>query len=299
MGSLRIDKAPEYATPRKNYAAASLWPAQRRGSNFLLMAVLLVGSVLFLYPFVWMISTSVKDNIEVYSAPLALIPQKWRFDNYITAFTLVPFGRFYLNTIIMTLGRVVGQLFLASMAAYAFARIAFPGRNALFVLVLAVMMMPSMVTMIPRFILIMNLGWLDTFYGLIIPGIADAFGVFLLRQFFLTLPQELLDAAQIDGCNPLQSFVRIALPLSRPVLAAYGFLVILWTWNDFLWPLVVVTSTEMHTLSVGIQLFQNQYSKNVAVMMAAASISILPMMALFVLTQRFIVEGIAKSGLKL
>jgi len=258
-----------------------------------------MGSVFFLYPFVWMVSTSVKENIEVYSAPLALIPHTWRFDNYVTAFTLVPFGRFYLNTIIMTVGRVVGQLFLASMAAYAFARIAFPGRNWLFVLVLTVMMVPSMVTVIPRFILIMNLGWLDTFYGLIIPGIADAFGVFLLRQFFLTLPQELLDAAEIDGCNPLQSFIWIALPLSRPVLAAYGFLITLWTWNDFLWPLIVVTSTDMHTISVGIQLFQNQYSKDIAVMMAAASISILPMLILFVLAQRFIVEGIAKSGLKL
>jgi multiple sugar transport system permease protein len=246
-----------------------------------------------------MVSTSVKDNIEVYSAPLALLPQQWRFDNYVTAFTLVPFGRFYLNTVIMTLGRVVGQLFLASMAAYAFARIAFPGRSLLFVLVLAVMMMPSMVTMIPRFILIMNLGWLDTFYGLIIPGLADAFGVFLLRQFFLTLPQDLLDAAAMDGCNPLQIFVWIALPLSRSVLAAYGFLVTLWTWNDFLWPLIVVTSTDMHTISVGIQLFQNQYSKNIAVMMAAASISILPIMLLFLLAQRYIIEGIAKSGLKL
>jgi multiple sugar transport system permease protein len=299
MGSLRLEKAPKYAQPRNTYAAASLRAARWRGPQTALVVVLLLGSVLFLYPFVWMVSTSVKDNIEVYSAPLSLIPQQWRFDNYVTAFTLVPFGRFYLNTVIMTMGRVVGQLFLASMAAYAFARLAFPGRNVLFVLVLAVMMMPSMVTMIPRFILIMNLGWLDTFYGLIIPGLADAFGVFLLRQFFLTLPQDLLDAAAMDGCNPFQTFVRVALPLSRSVLAAYGFLVTLWTWNDFLWPLIVVTSTEMHTLSVGIQLFQNQYSKNIAVMMAAASISILPMMALFLLAQRYIIEGIAKSGLKL
>jgi multiple sugar transport system permease protein len=274
-------------------------PAGRgRMSQAILVAVLLVGSALFLYPFVWMVTTSVKDNIEVYSRPLALIPQEWHFDNYVTAFTLVPFGRFYLNSIVMTLGRVIGQLLLAAMAAYAFARIRFPGRNVLFVLVLAVMMMPSMVTMIPRFILIMNLGWLNTFYGLIIPGVADAFGIFLLRQFFMTLPQDLLDAAAIDGCNPLQSFIKIALPLSRPVLAAYGFLVTLWTWNDFLWPLIVSTNTEMFTVSVGIQLFQNQYSKNIAVMMAAASISILPMMVLFLLAQRYIIEGIAKSGLK-
>lgn len=298
MGSLRLDDAQPY--PRtQNAAAIAARPAGRgRFSQAILVAILLVGSVLFLYPFVWMVTTSVKDNIEVYSRPLALIPEQWRFDNYVTAFTLVPFGRFYANTIIMTVGRVVGQLLLAAMAAYAFARIRFPGRNALFVMVLAVMMMPSMVTMIPRFILIMNLGWLNTFYGLIIPGLADAFGVFLLRQFFMTLPQDLLDAAAMDGCNPFQSFIKIALPLSRHVLAAYGFLVTLWTWNDFLWPLIVSTSTEMFTVSVGIQLFQNQYSKNIAVMMAAASISILPMMVLFLFAQRYIIEGIAKSGLK-
>jgi multiple sugar transport system permease protein len=299
MGSLRLGQSQPGARRGQSYAATSLGRSSLSGSQLLLLGVLIIGSVLFLYPFVWMVSTSVKDNIEVYSRPLALIPAEWRFDNYVTAFTLVPFGRFYLNTIIMTLGRVFGQLFLASMAAYAFARIAFPGRNTLFVLVLAVMMMPSMVTMIPRFILIMNLGWLDTFYGLIVPGLADAFGVFLLRQYFLTLPQELTDAAAMDGCNPFQTFVKVALPLSRPILAAYGFLVVLWTWNDFLWPLVVVTSTEMHTISLGIQLFQNQYTKNVAVMMAAASISILPMMVLFLFAQRYIIEGIAKSGLKL
>lgn len=297
MGSLRIDKVKPYGV---------LNPSQVRGrshrlawSPLLLTVVLGLGSVIFLYPFLWMVSTSLKAAIEVYSAPLALLPAEWKFSNYREAFELVPFGRFYVNTIIVTLGRTVGQMALASMAAYAFARLRFPGRDLFFILILAVMMVPSMVTMIPRFILIMNLGWLDTFYGLIIPGLADAFGVFLLRQFFLTLPQDLLDAAAMDGCNPFQTFWRIALPLSRPALAAYGFLVILWTWNDFLWPLVVVTSTEMHTISLGIQLFQNQYSKNTALMMAAASIATLPMMILFLLAQRYIIQGITMSGMKL
>jgi multiple sugar transport system permease protein len=156
-----------------------------------------------------------------------------------------------------------------------------------------------MVTFIPRFILILKLGWLDTFYGLIIPGLADAFGIFLLRQFFLTLPQDYIDESVMDGCNPFQTFLKVALPLSKSALAAYGFLVILWTWNDFLWPLIVATRTNMLTISLGIQLFQNQYSQDIPAMMAAACISTLPMMIVFLFAQRYIVQGITMSGLKL
>ena len=199
----------------------------------------------------------------------------------------------------MTGGRVFGQIVLAAMAAYSFARLKFPGKDFLFVMVLGVMMVPSMVSFIPRFFMMLKLGWLDSFWGLIIPGLGDAFGVFLLRQFFLTLPQDLIDASVMDGCNPFQTFLKVALPLSRAALAAYGFLVVLWTWNDFLWPLIVVSQTKMLTISLGIQLFQNQYSQDIPAMMAAASISILPMTILFIFAQRFIIEGITMSGLKL
>jgi multiple sugar transport system permease protein len=290
MGTLRI-----------NQSAVTTAVKTRRKTDWgkiLLTAGLVVVGLLFLYPFIWMLSTSVKDNTEVFTRPLALFPEKWMFVNYKTAFTLVPFARFYLNTIIMTAGRVVGQVLLAAMAAYSFARMKFPGKDFLFLLVLAVMMVPSMVTFLPKFLLIMKVGWLDTYWGLIVPGLADAFGVFLLRQFFLTIPQDFLDAAEMDGCNPFQTFVRVALPLARSAMAAYAFLVILWTWNDFLWPLIVVNSTKMLTLSLGIQLFQSQYTTNTAVMMAAASISILPMLILFLFAQRYIIEGITMSGLK-
>lgn len=271
----------------------------RKRQNILLHLVLILVGIFFIIPFIWMASTSLKDNIEVYTRPLALIPEKLRFDNYQQAFELVPFGRFYLNTVIVTIGRVGGQLILASMAGYAFARLKFPGRNFLFVLVLTIMMVPYMVTIIPRFMILLKLDWLDTYWGLIIPGIADAFGVFLLRQFFLTFPQDLIDASVMDGCNPLQTFLRVAFPLARSTLAAYAFLVIMWSWNDFLWPLIVVSSTKMLTISLGIQLFQNQYTKNLAVMMAAATISIFPIMIVFVLAQKYIIEGITMSGLKL
>ena len=281
MGKLRINNLP------------------LRTPNLMTHLVLIIAGLLFILPFVWMISTSLKDNTEVYTRPLALIPEKLRFDNYQQAFSLVPFGRFYLNTVIVTLGRVIGQIILASMAGYAFARLKFPGRNFLFVLVLAIMMVPYMVTVIPRFMILLELKWLDTYWGLIVPGLADAFGVFLLRQFFLTFPQDLIDASVMDGCNPLQTFFWVAFPLARPTLAAYAFLVIIWSWNDFLWPLIVVSSTKMLTISLGIQLFQNQYTTNLAVMMAAATISILPILIVFIFAQRFIIEGITMSGLKL
>jgi multiple sugar transport system permease protein len=271
----------------------------RNKQNILVHLVLVLVGIIFIIPFIWMASTSLKDNIEVYTRPLAIIPEKLRFDNYQQAFELVPFGRFYINTIILTTGRVIGQVILASLAGYSFARLRFPGRNFLFVLVLGIMMVPYMVTIIPRFMILLRLNWLDTYWGLIIPGLADAFGVFLLRQFYLSFPQDLIDAAEMDGCNPLQTFMRVAFPLARPTLAAYAFLVIMWSWNDFLWPLIVVSSTKMLTISLGIQLFQNQYTKNLAVMMAAATISIFPIMVVFILAQKYIIEGITMSGLKL
>jgi|WetSurMetagenome_2_1015567.scaffolds.fasta_scaffold27320_2 multiple sugar transport system permease protein len=290
MGTLRITEIKRSTAIAKTRKID--WP------KALLVLGLSILGLLFLYPFIWMLSTSVKDNVEVFTHTLDLLPQKWKFENYITAFTLVPFARFYLNTIIMTAGRVVGQVVLAAMAAYSFARLRFPAKDTLFLLVLAVMMVPSMVTFLPKFLLIMRIGWLDTYWGLIVPGLADAFGVFLLRQFFMTIPQDFLDAAEMDGCNPLETFLLVALPLARSAMAAYAFLVVLWTWNDFLWPLIVVNSTKMLTLSLGIQLFQSQYTQNTSVMMAAASISILPMLILFLFAQRFIIEGITMSGLK-
>ena len=297
MGILRMRKAAD-----NKIGLANVKPQSARKKEdwkkILLIVVLFVGGLLFLYPFVWMISTSLKDTVEVYTRPLALIPLIFKPANYQRAFTLVPFARFYINTIIMTLGRVVGQVLLAAMAAYSFARLKFPGKNFLFVLVLGVMMVPSMVTFVPRFIMMLKIGWLDTYWGLIIPGLGDAFGVFLLRQFFMTIPQDLIDASVMDGCNPFQSFYKVALPLSRAALAAYAFLVVLWTWNDFLWPLIVVSRTDMLTISLGIQLYQNQYSQDIPAMMAAASISILPMTILFIFAQRFIIEGITMSGLK-
>jgi multiple sugar transport system permease protein len=258
---------------------------------------LLVGAVAMVLPFIWMVSTSLKDTSEVLTTTPSFLPRAWRWDNYVKVFTLVPFARFYLNTVLVTAGRVFGQLVFASMAAYAFARLRFPGRNFLFIMVLAVLMIPSQVTLVPNYILLKYLGWLDSYQGLIIPGLFSAFGTFLLRQFFLTLPKDLEDAAVLDGCNPFQVYWRIALPLARPALVAFGLIVALWSWNDFLWPLIITNSTQMQMLSVGMAYFRGQYVSSVSVMMAAATVATIPMVIAFIFVQRQLIEGITMTGL--
>lgn len=267
-------------------------------NRFFLHLVLVVGSLLSIFPFIWMITSAFKGQDDVFSSTIVLLPTQWRFDNFIAAFTAVPFGRFYLNTIIITIARVIGQLVISSMAGYSFARLRFPGREFLFWAVLAALMVPFQVTLVPDYILLSKLGWLDSFKGLIIPSLFSSFGIFLLRQFFLTVPQDLEDAAIVDGCNPVQVYWHICLPLARPILGAFGFLVALWSWNDFIWPLIVTQSTEMQTLSVGISLLQGQYVTNFGVLMAAATMTILPMIVLFIFAQRYLIEGITMSGLK-
>jgi multiple sugar transport system permease protein len=263
-----------------------------------LYVVLTVLGLLMLIPFVWMVATSLKGPQEILSATPTFWPKAWRWENYTEAFDQVPFGRFYWNTVVVTVARTVGQLLIASLAAFAFARLQFPGRGVLFVLVLAVMMMPGQVTLVPNYVLLKYLGWLDSYEGLIIPSLFSAFGVFLLRQFYMTIPQELFDSATLDGCNPLQTYWHLGLPLSRTALVAFGVLVTLWSWNDFLWPLIITNRTEMQMLSVGIAYFQGQFISNFAVMMAAATIATLPMVVVFLLAQRQLLEGITLSGLK-
>ena len=296
MGALRLDTPPAAGeAPRtktlRTRPRFSWWRA-------LLYLVLTVVGLLMFIPFAWMIATSLKGPQEILSAEPTFWPQAWRWQNYTEAFQQVPFGRFYWNTIFVTLTRTVGQLLTASLAAFAFARLRFPGRGLLFVLVLAVMMMPGQVTLVPNYVLLKYLGWLDSYEGLIIPSLFSAFGVFLLRQFYMTIPQELFDSATLDGCNPLRAWWHLALPLSRTALVAFGVLVVMWSWNDFLWPLIITNRTEMQMLSVGIAYFQGQFVSNFAVMMAAATVATLPMVLVFLLAQRQLLEGITLSGLK-
>lgn len=294
MGALRLDTQPAAADSQGRSVARRPF----HWGHALLYLTLTILGFLMVIPFVWMVATSLKGPQEILSATPTFWPKAWRWENYTEAFDQVPFGRFYWNTIFVTVARTVGQLLIASLAAFAFARLRFPGRSFLFVLVLAVMMMPGQVTLIPNYVLLKYLGWLDSYEGLIIPSLFSAFGVFLLRQFYMTIPQELFDSATLDGCNPLRTYWHIGLPLSRTALVAFGVLVTLWSWNDFLWPLIITNRTEMQMLSVGIAYFQGQFISNFAVMMAAATVATLPMVAVFLLAQRQLLEGITLSGLK-
>ncbi len=267
-------------------------------SRLALHALLLGVGILFALPFVWSLSTSLKPLADLFAVTPNLIPSEVRWENYGDVFGTVPFARFYLNTILVTAARVVGQVFLASLAAFAFARLRFPGREALFFLLLSALMIPEQVIIIPRYILLREFGWLDSYQGLIVPLLFSAFGTFLLRQFFLSIPNDYQEAATLEGANPFQIYWQIFLPLARPALAAFAFLVLQWSWNEFLWALIVTNTTEKQVLSVGIALFQGEHSTNTAVMMAAANMATIPILVLFVFFQRQLIEGITLSGLK-
>jgi multiple sugar transport system permease protein len=259
---------------------------------------LILVSFVAIFPFLWMLSTSLKSQNEVFELIPQLVPKAWRFENYADVLDFIPFTRMYLNTIVVSIARVAGEVVFAALAGYAFAQLRFPGRNILFIMVLAILMVPVQVTMVPNYVLLQNLGWLDTYQGLIVPRLFSAFGMFLFRQFFMTMPRELIDAARIDGCNPFQTFRFVALPLAKPIIAAFGFLSFLYAWNDFLWPLIVVSSMDMNVLSVGISFFQGQNIANVPLMMAASTMAIMPIVVIFAVAQRHFVEGITLTGLK-
>jgi multiple sugar transport system permease protein len=267
-------------------------------SRLFLHLVLLTVGIIFLLPFAWSISTSLKPMQDLFRVTPNLIPSEVRWQNYGDVLNTVPFLRFYANTIIVTVARVVGQVFLASLAAFAFSRLRFPGRDVLFFILLAGLMVPDQVLIIPKYALMRQWGWLDSYQGLIVPLLFSAFGTFLLRQYFLSIPADYQEAATIEGANPFQIYWQIYLPLARPALVAFAFLVIQWSWNEFLWALIITSRTEMQVLSVGIALLQGQYFSNNALLMAAANMATIPVLILFLVFQRQLVEGITLSGLK-
>lgn len=263
--------------------------------------LLTLGALTMVLPFVWMVSTSLRSPAEILAYPYEFLPREgpqWR--NYLTAFRQIPFGRFYINSSILSVAHVTGMLISSSLAGYAFARIRFVGRDPLFLIYLGSMMVPFYVRLIPTFLIMKKLGWVDTYYGLILPGLTGPFGTFLLRQFFVGIPVELEEAARIDGCNRFGIFLRIVLPLSKPALATLAIFTFLGSWNDFLWPLIVTNSITMRPLSVGLTLFVAEYHGQTAwhLLMAGATMSVIPSIIVFILNQRFFVRGIAVTGLK-
>ena len=274
--------------------------------------VLAAGALTTIMPFLWMISTSLKPEPEIFRFPPVWIPSVWKWDNYAKAMTAAPFGRYFLNTVIYAVAITATNLLFCSMAAYAFARLHFPGRNLLFVLVLGTMMIPAQVTMVPVFIMLKRWpllggtdllgvgghGLLNTYTGLVLPGAVGAFGIFLLRQFFMTLPRELEDAARIDGCSEAGIYWRIILPLSKPAMATLGIFTFTAAWNEFLWPLLIMSKDSMKTLQVGLQVFQTQYTTTWDLLMAGTVVVTLPVLIIFLFGQRYFTRGIALSGIK-
>jgi len=251
-----------------------------------------------LIPIFWMLVTSLETLNETRHFPPDLLPHTVRLRNYSDVLRQVPFARWFVNTVIVTVASVAGNLLFCSLAGYAFARIKFFGREVVFVLILATLMIPFQVVMIPTFLIVKDLGMINTLGALIVPNLAGAFGIFLLRQFFRTLPVELEEAARIDGASRLSVLFKIILPLSGPALATVAVITFLWTWNDFLWPLITIYTPNNMTLQLGLTTFQGTHQTSTNLLMAANVMSLLPVLLLFFLAQRFFIRGIATTGLK-
>lgn len=261
--------------------------------------VLVIGSISFLMPFFWMVTTSLKPAEQIYTYPVEWIPNPIQWQTYVELFQEGPFLRYILNTVLLTTVGVVFSVLGSSIAAYAFARLRFPGRDAMFMVMIATIMIPNWVTLIPSFILFGKLGWLDTYLPILLPALfATPFNTFLLRQFFLTIPRELEDAAKVDGASTLRCFLTIVLPLAKPALIMVALFAFLQFWNDFLGPLIYLSSQDKFPLSLGIMNFAGEQSQDYALMMAAATIAILPCVALFFIAQRWFMQGIVVSGVK-
>ena len=260
--------------------------------------ILAFGAITMIAPFIWMVSTSLKSLNEVFVFPPTLFGESLRWNNYLQISDRFPFSIFFLNSLKIAVLVTAGQLFTCSLGGYSFARLKFPGRDIIFLLYLATLMIPYFVIVIPIFIMMRSFGWVDTHYALIVPGLFSAFGTFLMKQFFLTIPRELEDAAKIDGCTPFGIYRRIFLPLSKPALAALGIFTFMWSWNDFLAPLIFLNTITKRTIPLGLAVMQGLYSTDWPSLMAASVLSVMPIIIVFLCAQEFFVKGITLSGLK-
>jgi multiple sugar transport system permease protein len=297
-----ITKSEAATTPLKTAPQSSVWHSRRLRRQVgagLSHALLLAGMVIMVIPFLWMLSTSFKAPGKTFVYPPQWIPDPFVWQNYPEMWTTLPFNWFFLNSVKIAALATLGQLISCSMGAFAFSVLRFRGRNTLFLVLLATLMVPRQVTLIPNFILFSKIGWVGTHLPLWVPSFwGGAFGVFLLRQFYLTIPLDLAESARIDGANLFQIFRHVYLPLSKPALATLSIFTFMWTWNDLLSPLIYVNELDKLTLTVGLSLFRNQYVGKWTLMMAGAVVSILPILLVFFFAQKYFIQGIAMSGIK-
>jgi multiple sugar transport system permease protein len=289
--------AIELSTSRPRFLQSRRW--QRRFFSIFWYAFLGGVALLVIMPYLWMISTSLKDPSEIFRYPPTWIPEAWNWKNYADAFSAAPFGRYFLNSLIIAVAVTIGQLITCSLAAFAFARMNFRGKDFMFALFLSTTMISTQVTLVPSYLVLKELKWLDTYKGLIIPFLASAFGVFMLRQHFMTIPRDLEDAAKLDGCGRLRFLISVILPLSKPVLAAQALFAFMGNWNSYLWPLIVTSSTHMRTLQIGLRYFVSQEGGTQwGMYMAAAVFVSAPIVVLYFAIQKSFVEGLVTTGLK-
>lgn len=288
MSERQVSLALPEAQPRR-----SPWPAV---GSWLAFTLLLAGALLMCAPFLWMISTSLKSGLEIFAYPPKLLSAHPQFSNFSRIFEVIPFARMMFNSLFVSLAVTALQLLVCSMAAYAFARLRFKGRDFLFLLYLSALMVPSQVTLIPNFILVRSIGWIDSYAALILPFAFSSFGTFLLRQAFLTIPREVEEAARIDGASYWALYWRIALPLALPSLGALGIFTFVAQWNNFLWPLITTTKPQMLTLTVGLSSLRGQYNTDWALLMAGSVLAIIPIFVVFAVGNRAFIRGITSGG---
>lgn len=269
-----------------------------RTKKIVVHLVLLLGIGVTILPFLWMVLTSFKTKGEAMAIPPTIWPENFVTAAYATVLDVMPFAKVYLNTILSTVITVAAQVTFCTMAAYAFARIKFPGKNILFMLILSVLMVPGQIFLVPQYLIVQKAGLLDTIPALFLPNMFSAFGTFLMRQFFMSLPKELEEAAFLDGCNRFQIFGKVMLPLVKPGIVALVIFTAKFAWNDFMWPLIVNTSQEKMTLAPAMSFMNGQYLTNVPAQMAGAVLAVLPMIVLFFIFQKQFIEGVAHTGVK-
>lgn len=269
-----------------------------RAPRVVLTIFLVLGALAILFPFVWMLMTSLKPEPEVITYPPHLFPRHFTVQAYQDVWSQIRFGRLFLNSVVFAGGVTVVSLTLDSLTAYALARLQFPGRELIFWLIIATLMVPFQVLLVPVFLQVFDLHLLNTYAGLIIPRATNGFGIFLLRQFFMSIPRDFDEAARLDGAGEFYIFRKITLPLSLPALATLGIFHFTFNWNDFLWPLIITTNDDMRTLPAGLAVFSGQHETQYNLMMAGAVLTLLPLLIAFLFLQRYFIRGIALTGLK-
>lgn len=268
----------------------------RKMTMALTYAALIAGSITMIFPFVWMFLTSFKTQAESMAIPPQIFPNNWNFDNFTKALESLPFWNLYLNTLLLILFRVICAVVFSSMAGYAFAKLEFPGKNLLFALVLMQMMLPSQIFIIPQYQMLADMGMTNSIFALVFPGLVSAFGTFFLRQAYLGLPNELAEAAYLDGCTKWQTFTKVLLPLTKSSMAALAIFTAVFAYADLMWPLICNTDLNMMTLSAGLSTLNGQYTTNFPVLMAGSLLAMIPMVILYLLFQKQLIEGIAMTG---